>query len=125
MYADANGYLYASHNPTGVVYRIDVQDATAEVFAQGPRSGTNDGARCASSPILLDFGDAPASFGTTLNGDGARHGILGYDDVAQSAPVMLGASVDREDNGQPGAASVGDVENGADDEDGVGFNPTL
>lgn len=119
VYADANGYLYASNNPTGLIYRIDVADASAEVFAAGPMSGTNDGARCASSPILIDFGDAPAAFGTTLSADGPRHGILGYDENAQTAPLMLGATVDPEDDGQPGAGSLGDDENGAADEDAV------
>ncbi|MFD5214162.1 GEVED domain-containing protein [Microbacterium sp. NPDC058345] len=125
VYADANGYLYASNNPTGTIYRVDIDDVSAEVFAQGPASNANDGARCAASSILLDFGDAPATYGTTLNGDGARHGILGYDEDAETAPVMLGESVDPEDNGQPSAAALGDDEDGAADEDGVVFNPAL
>ena len=123
VYADANGYLYASNNPTGTIYRIDIDDVSAEVFAQGPASNSNDGARCAASPILLDFGDSPATYGTTLNGDGARHGILGYDESTNAAPVMLGASVDPENNGQPTAAATGDDDNGLADEDGVVFNP--
>ncbi|WP_309127131.1 GEVED domain-containing protein [Microbacterium sp.] len=125
VYADANGYLYASNNPTGTIYRIDVGDVSAEVFAQGPASNSNDGARCSASSILLDFGDAPATYGTTLNGDGARHGILGYDEDSHTAPVMLGASIDPEDDGQPSATAVGDDDNAEADEDGVEFNPDL
>lgn len=125
VYADANGYLYASNNTTGTIYRVDIDSVSAEVFAQGPASNSNDGARCASSAILLDFGDSPATYGTTLNGDGARHGILGYDEDTQTAPVMLGASIDHENDGQPSADAVGDDENGVADEDGVVFNPDL
>lgn len=125
VYADANGYLYASNNPTGTIYRIDIADVTAEVFAQGPASNANDGARCAAAPILLDFGDAPAGYGTTLSSDGARHAILGYDAVAETAPVMLGASIDPEDDGQPSAAATGDDETDVADEDGVVFNPAF
>src|SRR5690606_24717409 len=69
--------------------------------------------------------DSPASYGTTLNGDGARHGILGYDEDAQTAPVMLGASVDPEDDGQPSGDALGDDENGVADEDGAVLNPGL
>ena len=119
VYADANGYLYASNNATGTIYRIDVDDVSAEVFAQGPASGSNDGARCAASPILLDFGDAPASYGTALNADGARHGVPAYDEAAHTAPLMLGAAIDPEDNGRPGASALGDDDNGVADEDGV------
>lgn len=125
VYADANGYLYASNNPTGTIYRIDVDDVSAEVFAQGPASNANDGARCSASSILLDFGDAPATYGTTLNGDGARHGVLGYDEDAHTAPAMLGASIDPEDDGQPSETAVGDDDDAEADEDGVEFNPDL
>ncbi|MDP3951829.1 GEVED domain-containing protein [Microbacterium sp.] len=119
VYADANGYLYASDNGTGTIYRIDVQDVTGEIFSQGPASGSNDGARCASSPILLDFGDAPGTYSTSLGEDGPRHGIIGYDADTNTAPLMIGAMVDPEDDGQSNDAADGDDTNGAADEDGI------
>lgn len=56
----------------------------------------------------LDFGDAPTSFGTLLDDDGARHLIGG---------LHLGGWVDWEADGQPTADALGD---GAD-EDGIRF----
>lgn len=75
---------------------------------------------------LLDFGDAPDSYGTTLARNGARHGIL--------AGFQLGALIDAESNGQPTLDASGDDTNpvppspppvppppSPDDEDGVIF----
>jgi hypothetical protein len=53
-----------------------------------------------------DFGDAPASYGTTLASNGARHLAVG---------PRLGSLRDTEADGQPGAVAAGD---GAD-EDGI------
>ncbi|MGI9470071.1 MAG: Ig-like domain-containing protein [Rubripirellula sp.] len=58
-----------------------------------------------------DFGDAPASYGTTTAADGARHGIV--------PGLALGTIVDREGEGQPSVAADGDDATGLDDEDGV------
>ncbi len=66
-----------------------------------------------------DFGDAPDSYGTTLAAGGASHGI--------TAGLSIGATVDRELNGQPTSSADGDDLNGRilpsgateDDEDGV------
>src|SRR5690606_1229700 len=74
----------------------------------------------------LDFGDAPASYGTLLADDGARHGIPGYDPATNSAPVMLGTNtIDPETDGQPSPLADGDDTNGVNDETGVRFNPAL
>lgn len=62
---------------------------------------------------VLDFGDAPDSYGTTIGADGARHVVVpGY---------SLGATIDSEANGQPNVGATGD---GAD-EDGVTMPATL
>ncbi len=69
----------------------------------------------------FDFGDAPDSipftpgYPTFLQNDGARHRIV--------SGVHLGASVDRDANGQANADATGDDLNpaSADDEDGVVF----
>jgi uncharacterized repeat protein (TIGR01451 family) len=57
-----------------------------------------------------DFGDAPASYSTTLGVGGAHH---------VSGALRLGALVDGESDGAPSAAADGDDTAGSDDEDGV------
>jgi uncharacterized repeat protein (TIGR01451 family) len=74
------------------------------------------GAGPASAAVPTDFGDAPATYGTTLAGDGARH-------VLQPT-VHLGPTIDSEADGQPATGADGD-DNVGDDEDGVTFNPGL
>lgn len=118
MYADTDGFLYTSNNNNGQIYRVDVANVTATLFAPGPASSGNDGARC-PSPVLLDFGDAPDSYGTELASDGPRHGIPDYDEQTGEAPLMLGASIDSETDGFPGPDADGDDSDNLGDEDGV------
>ncbi len=59
----------------------------------------------------VDFGDAPASYGTTDSAGGAKHGI--------TPGLTLGTLVDREIDGQPSANATADDLAGIDDEDGV------
>ncbi|HET8772672.1 MAG TPA: GEVED domain-containing protein [Thermoanaerobaculia bacterium] len=61
----------------------------------------------------VDFGDAPDTYGTTLAGDGPRHGVV--------TGFAIGAAIDSEANGQPSVSADGD---GAD-EDGVSLPATL
>jgi len=63
----------------------------------------------------LDFGDAPDSYGTTLNSNGAVHAI--------SEDYHLGPNyTDSEDDGQVSAGNaLGDDNDGNDDDDGVTF----
>ncbi|MEZ6086973.1 MAG: GEVED domain-containing protein [Pirellulaceae bacterium] len=62
----------------------------------------------------FDFGDAPASYGTLLVDDGARHGVGG---------PILGQRKDRESDGLVSADALGDDTSGydVDDEDGITF----
>lgn len=130
MYFDVDGYLYLSRNQDGQVYRVDLSTQAiidsgvvpAVKFADGPFSSQNDGARCANAPLIdtdepatIDFGDAPDSYGTTLNSNGARHEM---DEV-----TWLGSSVD----GDYLAAQSPDSDDSvtSDDEDGVGFVTAL
>lgn len=83
VYFDVEGNFYISRNSDGHIFRIDVSSASpsAEFFAFGPSSSNNDGARCAMAPIIspestVDFGDAPESYGTSLDSNGARHEIV-------------------------------------------------
>ena len=76
--------------------------------------------------LAVDFGDAPDSYRTTLNFNGARHDT--------SPNLLLGSTVDDEPDGQPSVGANRDDLNGpVDDEDGVvftspvvpGFNATV
>lgn len=137
MYFDVNGYFYLSRNQDGLIYRIDlsaldqqtdaseaVLDVTAVLFASGPMSSQNDGARCANAPLIdedepsnIDFGDAPDSYGTSLANNGARHLLDGETYLGLTAPdgdYDGYISPDSDDNSQVNDSSF-------DDEDGVQF----
>jgi hypothetical protein len=68
--------------------------------------------------IVYDFGDAPdPSYPTLLVNNGARHLIdSGY---------FLGANIDSDSDGQPNASSLGDDNDGSDDDDGITFTSPL
>jgi len=52
VFVDAAGFLYASRNSDGFIFRINpANGATILVTDQGPASTGNDGARCADAPI--------------------------------------------------------------------------
>ncbi|KZN28518.1 hypothetical protein N480_10520 [Pseudoalteromonas luteoviolacea S2607] len=83
VYFDVENNFYISRNQDGHVYKIDIDNpANTQLFAYGPISSTNDGARCATAPIIddsedptIDYGDAPDSYGTSLDANGARHNV--------------------------------------------------
>ncbi len=119
VYFDVDGNFYISRNSDGHVFIIDVDAAApqAELFAYGPSSSNNDGARCATAPIVddsvaptVDYGDAPDSYRTLLASNGARHSIGGN---------FLGTRVDGEHNAHLYPAS--DDATGSNDDDGVVF----
>lgn len=120
VYFDVDGNLYASRNSDGVIFRIDLNQAqpVGIRFAQGPASSNNDGARCALASVVsvdsedVDYGDAPDSYGTFLESNGARHAVEG-------STLYLGDGVDGEP--QAYAAPLSDDTTGEDDEDGVTF----
>ncbi len=66
-----------------------------------------------------DYGDAPDTYGTTLNANGARHGVIN--------DVYLGAArPDIDADGVPNVAANGDdTSTATNDEDGVATIPTL
>ena len=113
VYFDKQGKLYISRNNDGLIYIIDPEAAnpSATLFANGPISGNNDGARCAIAPIIdeslpatTDYGDAPDTYGTSLANNGARHGI---------GDIYLGNSITAEHNAK--------VYPNTDEDDGVVF----
>lgn len=119
-YFDVNGYYYISRNSDGKIFRIDITDSDnpvpeAMLFAQGPFSSQNDGARCANAPISVDnvdWGDAPVSYGTLLADNGPRHELTDSMYLGFSKP-------DGESDGL--AFAVNDDSSNEDDEDAVGF----
>jgi LruC domain-containing protein len=142
MYFDVNGYFYLSRNQDGKIYRIDLStlseavndqevfnlDVSAIKFADGPTSNQNDGARCASAPLInedepsnIDFGDAPSTYLTLLADNGPRHLLDGETYLGLIAP-------DGDYDGYSGADSDDRSEINStsfDDEDGVNFVTAL
>ncbi|WP_415230414.1 LruC domain-containing protein [Psychromonas sp.] len=142
MYFDVNGYFYLSRNQDGKIYRIDLStldgtlnsqqlsalDVTAVKFSDGPSSSQNDGARCASAPLIdedtpstIDFGDAPQSYATLLADNGPRHLLDGQTYLGLMPP-------DGDYDGYSGADSDDSSvinEQSYDDEDGVNFVSAL
>ena len=64
VYFDADGRFYVSANQTGTIYVIqNVQDINtlsvidSNLFAFGPASSSNDGARCPTAPVLQEICD--------------------------------------------------------------------
>ncbi len=114
QFFDADGNMYISNNGDGKIYKIDIDAITSNLFAFGPSSNSNDGARCANAPISVgsnvDFGDAPDTYGTLMASNGARHNI--------TALNYLGTQGDNEADGQPHPMSD-DSSDGSDDEDGI------
>ncbi|MDR8524573.1 LruC domain-containing protein [Shewanella fidelis] len=116
QFFDPDGNLYVSNNSNGNIYKVNVDSASpsAVLFAYGPSSSSNDGARCALAEVVVgdtvDFGDAPDTYGTLLASNGARHTI--------SNNLYLGSSVDNESDGYASPLSD-DASDNADDEDGI------
>ncbi len=117
QYFDVSGHLYISNNGNGYLYRITLDGAAsvAQFFSYGPSSNSNDGARCALAAIEVsddvDFGDAPDSYGTSIESAGARHGIT---------TLYLGSHVDPESTSYTYPLSD-DTSDASNDDDGVNF----
>ncbi|MFQ3234636.1 MAG: LruC domain-containing protein [Paraglaciecola sp.] len=121
VYFDVDENLYISRNNDGKIFRINTDEANslAVLFAYGPSSSNNDGARCALAPVIatdvatIDFGDAPASYGSLADDNGARHST-------EDNAIFMGSAVDAEFDSYQFPLSD-DVTDGNDDEDGVAF----
>jgi LruC domain-containing protein len=115
QYFDVNGHLYLSNNGNGYLYRVKVNEPSAVFFAYGPSSNSNDGARCALAGIetseLVDFADAPDSYGSSIAAAGARHVIT---------ELYLGDKVDAEADAFVYPLSD-DTSDNSDDDDGITF----
>ncbi|MEH6449541.1 MAG: LruC domain-containing protein [Oleispira sp.] len=128
-YFDVNGMYYVARNQDGKIYQIDLSNVgevgsapyLAVLFATGPLSGQNDGARCANAllidesegPSTIDFGDAPDSYNTSLAKNGPRH------EIVTDGPYLGRLPPDGEADARLGLVSDDQV--GIDDENGIGF----
>ena len=68
-----------------------------------------------ATPVREDFGDAPATYGISLNDDGPRHTVTG---------PTLGPTRDKERDGVASVDALGDDKARSDDEDGVRISST-
>ncbi len=121
---DDDGNLYVVRNYDGATFRIGIDSGAykGEKIAHAPSATAADGFRCAKASFspaavqLSDFGDAPDSYGTYADTNGARHSIFGDD------PLRMGEAIDGESDAY--AHPLSDNSTG-DDEDGVAFVSSL
>lgn len=117
VYFDVDGNFYASNNGNGFIFKVAINgnQSSASLFAYGPSSSSNDGARCALAPVEAsentDFGDAPDSYNTSYDNSGARHGITS---------LILGSNIDGETEAYLYPNSD-DASSAINDEDGIEF----
>jgi hypothetical protein len=107
VYFDASGRFYVSANQTGTVYVIqnvqtlepgDVLDSN--LFAYGPSSSSNDGARCPTAPVPQE----DCSNGLDDDGDG----LVDCDDPACSGVAACPVIVQQVSSGNEGGLESND-----------------
>jgi hypothetical protein len=104
-------WVISQYNPEWV--SIDIRGRNVDIHRGAMHEcRAKDGSQPQQTTTLIDYGDAPDTYATTLASNGARHGI--------SAGVYLGAGVTSETDGKPGASATGDAA-----DDGVQFTSAL
>ena len=100
--------------PTYARFRLATQPVPAP-FGPAPNGEVEDYLVRIDDPAPpSDFGDAPDTYATLLASNGPRHPLI--------LPLVLGALVDPEPDGQPSPnADLDDLVGGPDDEDGIAF----
>ena len=100
-------------------WRLNVAGGLTPVGAGDFGEVEDHAVKIESATELLDYGDAPDSYRTTLGANGARHNA--------TPNIMLGNAIDVEPNGQPSVGATRDDTTGVpDDEDGIVFlNPIV
>ncbi len=98
---DSSGFFYAIKNSSRDVIRVMFREdengtyVKASTFSslinENVKKVNIDGGRCNLYPILIDYGDAPDSYKTSLDEDGARHKIS-----VDEPLVFFGDGVDNE-----------------------------
>lgn len=117
VYADPNGNFYMSSHGSGILWRVDLDNPSnpsatppeyTAVQLDAADINSNDGARCSLASVPTDYSDAPSSYKTTIDDDGPRHNVIGFNVFNSSAALMLGQKVDLENDGFPNANATGD-----------------
>jgi uncharacterized repeat protein (TIGR01451 family) len=114
---NANGPTGAA--PTSTQFSAALANVDRFAFSLEGRSGRDTTYFDNFGQSCDDYGDAPASYGTTAAANGPRHRPSGLDTGAGTATLSLGTLVDTEKDGQPSAGAAGDDTTGRDDEDAV------
>jgi alpha-tubulin suppressor-like RCC1 family protein len=114
--AQATGGNHSVNNAIGVIQYPNVSGTGStyssyqNFFAGGATKGTTSGLpnsiACPSVTTLVDWSDAPNSYGSSVLTNGPRHGLLNYS--AGTADLMLGNSVSYEIDGQPDGSATFD-----------------
>ncbi|MDD7888304.1 GEVED domain-containing protein, partial [Flavivirga sp. 57AJ16] len=96
QFMDTSRFLYGINNNDGNIYRVDLEAAHPEaVFFLESEAATNNDGIGNNINIVLDFGDAPESYGTRLENSGPRH-FLEFQ--GGSPLVVFGDHVDDEED---------------------------
>ncbi|MGB8698013.1 MAG: SdrD B-like domain-containing protein, partial [Thermosynechococcaceae cyanobacterium] len=106
-------YIIVETNPTNYVSSGDSQGTNDDKIAVSVGSFDKTGNIFLDvNTTLLDYGDAPNTYGTLLASSGARH--------TRNGTLYLGSGVTGEADGQPGTTATTDA-----NDDGVTFSPSL
>jgi hypothetical protein len=103
------GVLSARYNPDGTLYSLPLahpDQISARHLGGGSATGHDDAAGC---PSAWDFGDAPASYRTTLAQDGPRHLLTTVGELT----IANGADADAD--GAPTSTAANDTDDGLRD----------
>lgn len=104
------------------LYKMNNDFTISLVGNISPSNGGGDLASCAfplNPYSISDFGDAPDSYGTLLTSNGPRHTALQYNATNSTSTLMIGSTVDLENDGFPNTNSDGDDNNNVNDENSV------
>lgn len=106
VYFDNVGNLYISTNQTGTIYKVSntqevysESDIVSSIFAFGPSSNSNDGARCPQAPVPQEICDN----GIDDDGDGlvdCDDPSCGGTDICPDLPTSPGSEGGLESNGR-------------------------
>jgi hypothetical protein len=104
------------------LYKMNNNFTISLIGNLSPSNGGGDLASCAfplNPYSISDFGDAPDSYGTLLTSNGPRHTALQYNATNNTSTLMIGSTVDLENDGFPNGNSDGDDNNNLNDENSV------
>lgn len=122
IYSISDGFIYATSNNTGIIYRIKIDgtNAIGEIFSQDVPSAFSDGTSCLNAKLEIDFGDAPdtdtnsqsqGNYRTLLESNGPRHAIFNS--------IKLGSNITGEIDAYQSVDALGDDQSLGIQDDGT------